>query len=156
MKKINLLLSILLFTVVSVSAQSQKEEVELFQSIFGMEKKAAVADFIIVEGETATNFWALYDEYETIRKENGQKRLDLLEKYSNEYSSLEDEKTRKITKEMISIGSKYDKLIQKYYKKVDKKCGAKYAAQFYQIEMYFQSVIRLTIMDEMPFIGEVE
>ena len=156
MKKINLLLSIILLTVASVSAQSNKEEVELFQSIFGMEKKAAVSDFIKVEGETATEFWKLYDAYEEERKENGIKSIEVLEIYSEEYSSLDDAKMKSITKDLISINNKYNKLIQKYYKKIDKKCNAKSAAQFYQIEMYFQSVIRLTIMEEVPFIGEVE
>jgi hypothetical protein len=32
-------------------AQINKEEIEYFQSIFGMEKKALVADFIKLEGE---------------------------------------------------------------------------------------------------------
>jgi hypothetical protein len=32
----------------------------------------------------------------------------------------------------------------------------KAAAQFYQLEIYFQSAVRLSIMEQIPFIGEFE
>ena len=156
MKKINLVLSILLIAVVSAFSQSDKEEVEMYQSIFGMEKKAVVAEFIKLEGEPATAFWKLYDEYETVRKAHGQKRIDLLDKYVSSYETLDDEKTAEITKEMISLGNEYNKLILKYQKSINKACGVKPSAQFYQLEIYFQSTICLTLMEQIPFIGEFD
>ena len=59
-------------------AQSNKEEVDLVQSIFGMEKKAMVAEFIKLEGAQKDAFWAAYDQYETERKELGKKRGRIL------------------------------------------------------------------------------
>ena len=156
MKKVNLLLSGLLISATMLYAQSNKEEVEMVQSIFGMEKKAAVSEFINLEGEAATNFWQLYDEYETARKSNGQKRLNLLNKYADEYENLNDEKTNEIISEMISLGNGYNKLMQQYYKKINKACGSKAAGQFYQLEAYFQSAIRLMVLEEIPFIGEFD
>jgi len=156
MKKNNLVLSILLFAVISVFAQSNKEEVEMYQSVFGMEKKAIVAEFIKLEGEPATAFWKLYDEYETARKTHGQKRINLLDKYVTSYETLTDEKTAEIIKEMISLGNEYNKLILKYQKSINKACGVKPSAQFYQLEIYFQSAIRLTLMEQIPFIGELD
>ena len=50
----------------------------------------------------------------------------------------------------------YDKIIQKYYKSIKKSCGIKPAAQFFQIEAYFQSAIRKTIFENIPLIGELE
>lgn len=156
MRKINLLVGVLLFTVASVFAQSNKEEVELMQSIFGMEKKTVVTEFIKLEGEKATAFWTQYDQYETARKIHGQKRLDLLDKYAENYLELDDAKTSEIMKEMIALGKEYNKLIQKYYKSINKACGVKTAAQFYQLETYFQSVIRIQIMEQIPLIGELD
>lgn len=57
-------------------------------------------------------------------------------------------------KEKIALGKEYNKLITKYYKSINKACGVKAEAQFYQLETYFQSTIRLTIMEEILFIGE--
>ncbi len=156
MKRINLTAIIALIFSVSMFAQSNNEEVELYQSVFGMGKKAVVTEFMSIEGETSTDFWALYDEYETARKQHGQKRIELINNYVNGYTTLDDEKTKVVIKEMISLGKEYDKLITKYYKKVSKTCGAKAGGQFYQIEAYFQSVVRLTLMEEIPFIGEFD
>ena len=143
--------------VLAISAQAQtKEEVEFYQAIFGMEKKAVVAEWITLEGEAANSFWTLYDEYESARKLHGQKRLALLNRYALQYESLDDAKTDQLMKDMISLGKDYDKLIQKYYKSIRKTVGAKPAAQFYQLEVYFQSVIRLEILEQIPFIGEFD
>ena len=143
-------------SMLMINAQSAKEEIELYQSIIGMEKKAAVAEVISLSGESATAFWGLYDAYETERKLHGQKRIELLVKYAEEYMTLDDASTEEIINEMMALGKEYDKLIQKYYKSIKKTSGVKTAAQFYQLEIYFQSAIRFFIMDEIPFIGEFD
>lgn len=147
---------IALASILLINAQSAKEEIELYQSILGMEKKAAVAEVISLTGEPSTAFWGLYDVYETERKLHGQKRIDLLVKYAEQYMNLDDASTEAIINEMMALGKEYDKLIQKYYKSIKKTSGVKTAAQFYQLEIYFQSAIRFFIMDEIPFIGEFD
>ncbi|MCK5824818.1 MAG: hypothetical protein KAG96_05365 [Ichthyobacteriaceae bacterium] len=156
MKKINLLLAVLLFAFTSVNAQEIQEEVDLLQSAIGMEKKNAVAEFITVDGDKSTDFWRLYDEYESKRKDLGKKRINLLKQYAEGYSEMNDNDTKKITNKIISIGESYNSLMKKYYKKIEKKCGIKPASQFFQMELYFQSVIRMTIMEEIPRVPNVK
>lgn len=156
MKKLILLSGLFLFAIAAVFGQTNKEEIELYQSVFGMEKKAAVSEFIKLEGEQATAFWALYDEYETARKVNGQKRINLMSKYVDSYLDLDDTKTDELVAESIKINNEQSKLIQKYYKSMKKVAGSKAAAQFLQLENYFQSVIRITLMEGIPFIGELD
>lgn len=154
MKRLLFLVAICFSTV--AFAQSNKEDVELIQSIYGKEKKTIVADFIKLEGAQKDAFWKLYDEYETKRKELGKKRVALLEKYAASYSSINDATATEITKETIKLGAETDKLIATYHKKMEKAAGAKAAAQFYQIEAYFLSVIRASILESIPFIGELD
>jgi len=156
MKKTLITFTIAFASILMINAQSAKEEIELYQSIIGMEKKAAVAEVITLTGDASTAFWTLYDAYETERKLQGQNRLNLIMKYAEEYMTLDESMTEEIIKEMISLGKEYDKLIQKYYKSIKKTSGVKTAAQFYQLEVYFQSAVRFTIMDEIPFIGEFD
>ena len=87
MKKITLLIAALVIGVVSIH-RSNKEEVDLFQAAFGMEKKAVVANFVHPTDFQKDAFWKLYDEYETARKENGKKRIQLLEQYAKEYKTM--------------------------------------------------------------------
>lgn len=75
-----------------ILAQSNREEVDLLQSIFGMEKKAIVSEFIKLDGAAGDAFWKTYDEYEIKRKNLGQKRLALLSKYIDGYATLERRK----------------------------------------------------------------
>lgn len=155
MKKIILLASFLIITT-SIFSQSNKEEIEFYQSIFGMEKKAIVSSFIQLDGEQEISFWTLYDEYETARKVNGQKRINLLGKYVDQYLELDDTKTDLLVAESIKINNEQNKLITKYYKKMKKIAGSKAAAQFIQLESYFQSMIKTTLLEEIPFIGELD
>jgi hypothetical protein len=151
--------NILLLAVVCVSfagfSQTNKEDIDLIQSLYGKEKKAIVAEFIQLEGPQKDAFWKLYDEYETKRKELGKKRIALLEQYANSYTTLDDATTSKITKETAALGLQTDKLISTYHGKFEKAAGAKAAAQFFQLESYFLSAIRVAIFESIPFIGEL-
>jgi hypothetical protein len=156
MKKVLLFCLLLTAVGVTINAQSNKEEVEFFQSIFGMEKKAIVSDFVQVEGEAGDAFWALYDQYETERKQLGLNRLDLISEYASNYNQMSNEKMDELVAKMIKQKSSTDKLVNKYYKKIKAASGSKAAAQFFQIENYFISAIRLNIYENIPFIGELE
>ena len=150
-----LVLSLLLLNHILL-AQSNQEEIDFFQSVFGMEKKALVAEFIKLEGVQKDAFWTAYDEYEVKRKALGQRRIAILTKYANSYATLDDLTTDEIIKEVITLQGKNDKLVADYYKKIKKSAGTKPAAQFYQIEGYILSKIRATIMENIPLIGEME
>ncbi|HET6542321.1 MAG TPA: hypothetical protein VFG46_17645 [Chryseolinea sp.] len=155
MKKTLLTMLMVALTFFAFS-QSNKEEVDLVQSVFGMEKKAMAAEFIKLEGAPKDAFWVAYDEYETKRKDLGKKRIGLLEKYVNGYSTLDDASMDQITKEIISLQGETDKLIVTYYNKIKKGSGVKAAAQFYQFENYILSKIRAEILENIPLIGEFD
>jgi hypothetical protein len=141
---------------VSVSAQSNKEDIDLIQAAYGKEKKEIVAEFIQLEGAKKDAFWKLYDQYETERKRLGKKRIALLEKYADNYETMDAAATSKNIKETAMLGLENDKLIQAYHLKMEKAAGVKPAAQFFQIESYFLSGIRVAILEHIPFIGELK
>jgi hypothetical protein len=149
MKKVTLLLAALL-TFVYVNAQSNKEEVDLMQAAFGMEKKAMVSEFIKVDAAQKDAFWKLYDEYETARKDLAKKRIDLLEKYANGFDKLTNESMDKMLTETIDLQKKTDGLLISYVNKVKKSTNSVVAFQFYQVEGYILSGIRLSILEELP------
>ena len=151
---ISSILILILFSFESLQAQTSTEEVDLMRSIFGMEKKAIVADFLSLESDDA--FWVLYDEYESNRKELGEERLLLLNDYVDNYDNLNDEKYDELMTNTMTLRKKTDKLMDQYYKKIKKVSGSKIAAQFFQLEGYFLIQIRATILEGIPYIGEFE
>jgi hypothetical protein len=155
MKKYFLSAVLLASMALAAFSQTSVEEVDFYQSVFGMAKKTMVSDFIDLENFPEVDFWQLYDEYEVARKDLGKKRLELLDTYAKAYMILNDTRTDEIIKDMATQKKNLDKLILKYYKKMSKTVGIKPAAQFYQLENYLLSAIRLEILDNIPFIGEI-
>ena len=143
--------------IVSIASYSQSvnEEVDFVQAAFGMEKKAVVSEFIQLNDAQSQAFWDLYDQYETTRKENGKKRVALLMQYAEQYNTMTDEQADAWTKEVIKLQMATDKLIATYYNKIKKATSATVATQFYQIENYILTGIRMEILDNVPFLGEM-
>ena len=54
------------------------------------------------------------------------------------------------------LGKPIATLFYTYYKKIKKSSGSKEAAQFYQLENYILSAIRLEILSNIPFFDEFE
>lgn len=154
MKKSLLAIVITIILTGFVNAQSPQEEVDLYQSVFGMEKKAMITDFM---GQNTNDaFWSIYDEYESKRKVLGQDRLALLLDYAEVYETINDDDADALVKAMESQKKSLDKLISIYTKKVKKATGSIAAAQFYQFENYLLAAVRMKIMDEIPLIGELD
>jgi len=129
----------------------------MIQAIYGKEKKAIVADFIMPPNDAKKKaFWDLYDSYETERKALGKKRVSMLEKYADTYLTLDDKSTDELIKSMVTQQKSMDGLIGTYYEKIKLAVGTKQAAQFYQLEGYLLSVTRVYILGNIPFIGELE
>ena len=149
--KIASLLLLLTLVLSNLSAQSAKEEVDFMQSVFGMEKKALVADFVKPSDAQKDAFWQLYDEYEMARKELGKKRIELLLKYEENFDNLSNEIAADLLKEILALTNKNDKLVASYVKKVAKETDPVVAMQFHQIEMYVMSEIRLALSEGLPF-----
>ncbi len=145
----------LFLTMVAYSsfAQSAQTEVEIVQEAFGLEKKVAVANFMDL-GDDAESFWNLYDEYEAERKKLGKSRIKVIEEYAKNYPDISDEKILELFKQATEIKKSFDKLEKTYFDRMRKEVGVNKAAQFWQLESYFNSMIQANIYSRIPFIGE--
>lgn len=141
-----------LFMASIANAQSNKEEVDLMQAAFGMDKKAAVTEFVTPAESQKDAFWKLYDEYETKRKELGKQRILLLEQYAEQYQTMTGEQADAWAKKAMDLQKKTDALIATYYGKVKSVTDGVVALQFYQIENFILAGIRAEILDQIPFV----
>jgi len=151
MKKSILLLAVLGMATFA-KAQSDKEEIELMQAAFGMDKKTVVNEFVKPSDTQKDAFWKLYDQYETERKALGKERIDLLKQYAAQYKSMTAEQADAWTKKVMDLQKRTDKLITSYYDKVKGVSDAIVATQFYQIENYILANIRAEILEQVPFL----
>jgi len=156
MKKLFTILTVFLLGAQIGSAQSNVEEIDFLQSVIGAEKKQVVADFIDVRPEASDAFWSLYDQYEAQRKSIGKERIALIMEYAEKYDGITPEQTDNLLKKAQGVRNSNYKLIDSYQKKIRKVAGSKAAAQFYQLESYFQAVIQVELFSNIPLIGELD
>jgi hypothetical protein len=155
MKK-HILLIAALFLASFAYSQSNKEEVDLMQAAFGMDKKAIVTDFVKPSAAQKDAFWKLYDEYETQRKVLGKQRIALLNQYADQYLTMTGEQADAWTKKVIELQKKTDNLISTYYGKVKAISDGIVATQFYQIENYILTAIRAEVLENVPFLQKAK
>ena len=150
MKKLTFIL-LLLIPAGLISAQTTDDEIDYIQSIFGIEKRAAVSEFIELGPDHKEDFWKHYDAYELQRKVYGKERIILLDKFVTGYDSMTDSESDTWMKSVISLRKKNEKLIEKYYRLIARDCSPTVGMQFYQIESYLLAGIRFQILENMPF-----
>ena len=132
-----------------MTSQTNQDEVQLMQSLYGMEKRDIVAEFIELSDLQENEFWEIYDEYEEKRKEIGKEKLRLLNAYVNDYGEVKPQDADLFMKQAIPLRMKSDKLVDTYYKKVKSKTDPIVAMQFYQIENYLSDAIRMELLEEI-------
>jgi hypothetical protein len=155
MKKFILLAFIAVFAF-AVNAQSNVEEVDLMQSVYGMQKKDLIAKHMKIEADQSDLFWQLYDEYEVSRKDIGLKRLKNIEHYAEKYDNLTNIDADALMKASFEVNMEFVKLWEKTYKKMAKSISSVTAAQFIQAEMFFENMVRQELSMDIPLIGEFE
>ncbi len=156
MRSKNIYFLITLFVVLHSSAsfaQSYPTEIEVFQKVFGIEKKVALANFMKMDASN-NNFWKIYDQYETKRQELGKERIAIIMDYAGNYTNLSDEKILELFKRSESLKKSFDKLQTTYFNKIKKEVGIGKAAQFWQFEGYIYTMTQAEIYSKIPFIGE--
>jgi hypothetical protein len=151
-----ILLSAFLFGALILKAQPTVDEINLIQSAYGMEKRAIVEQYMKLTEAEASAFWKVYDEYEAKRKDYGKTRVSNIVDYANNYANLTDEKASDLVKKSLENQIAITKLQESTFKKLAKVMAPKRAAQFVQLENYLETVIRLNIADDIPFIGELD
>ncbi len=151
-----ILLSAFFFGALVLKAQPTVDEINLIQSAYGMEKRAIVEQYMKLTEAEAVGFWKVYDEYEATRKEYGKRRVSNIVDYANNYAALTDAKASELIKKSLENQISFTKLQESTFKKMSKVVSPKRAAQFVQLENYLETVIRLNIADDIPFIGELD
>ena len=148
MKKISMLLIAIVCTMTSYS-QSIQEEIEILQSVYGLDKKEITNNFLELSTEQEADFWVLYDQYETKRKAIGKEKFEILSQYVSDYGEISAEDAEVVMKKSIPLRKESYKLIDTYYKKIKKKTDPVVAMQFYQLESYLLNMVRMAMLENV-------
>lgn len=153
MKKLFVLVLAIVASVATYAQSVEQEEIDYIQSIYGMEKKMIVTEFLKLDETTSAAFWPVYDAYEVSRKELGKGRIELLQYLEENNDSLTDDKADYWMKEIIKLRTNSDKLLKSYYNKIKKATNPILAARFFQIETYLRTAQSFAVQDALPIVG---
>jgi len=155
MKKILTPFCLLLFF--SASAQLTTDDVNLIQSMYGKDKRDLMQEYMQFKDSTSAKaFWTVYDSYEADRKKLGMDFIKIIQDYAENYETLDDKKADALVSRMSANNIAFENLYAKYYSQMKAAVGALKASQFLQLESYLRNAVRITILDEIPFIGELD
>jgi hypothetical protein len=155
MKKISFIAICMLFALAS-KAQTNPDEVAYLQSTYGMDKRQLVESHMKLTKEESVPFWKVYDKYEVARQKIGKKRISNIMAYSKNYSTLTAAKATELLNKSFEINTAFTTLQKNTFKELVKVISPVRAAQFIQIEMYIENILRTEIADEIPLIGEFD
>ena len=143
------IISVVLFFAANLFlfGQENADEIQFLQSVYGMDKREIIEEFVEIDEVQSNSFWRLYEEYEVKRKELGQKRFALLKKYVDEFGQVSKEDARNFMQEAISLRIRSDNLKDSYFKKISVETDPVVAMQFYQIETYLSDLIRQELLE---------
>jgi hypothetical protein len=152
------LLSIVFVLLVSFGVRGQTlDDIEFFQSIWGMEKRAMVESYMDnLSVEESAAFWAEYEVYDQARKELGKERVQVLKDYADNYESLSGETATDLINRAAANNIDIQKLLKKTFKKMSKSVDAVKVAKFIQLENYFMLMIQMNIQESIPFVDELK
>lgn len=154
MKKLTTALFILFICATSAMAQHENEVAAIKDHFKEANKKTIIKKFMKLEGETATAFWTVYDEYEAARQKYAEQQAATTIKYVENFDNMTDKIAMELLTESRTRRAAEVQLKTKYLKKMAKATSPIIAAQYAEIEHYIDLVVDKEFLETLPFIGE--
>lgn len=149
MKKI--ILAVFAITTMSISfAQNSNDDVEILRDLAAAERKALVAENMMLTDEESTTFWPLYDAYRSEVRELGTKRIALLEKFAENYEKMDDANAVEIMDQYFKNQSEAIKIQNTHRVKMQKSLPGKLVLRYMQIENKMNAIIEFGMAAEIP------
>ena len=151
-KYILLTLAILIPTL--ASAQDTTNVMELLRTDIKLQKKAILADNLNLNEAQAKIFWRIYNEYEYKLSKVGDKVVDNIQKFADNYDNMTEDAAEDILDNAFDNNKDKLSLLKDVTKEVADKLGYPVAVRFYQIEKLLNTLIDLQVMSSIPLLDE--
>lgn len=126
---------ILLAITTLLSANSLKATQELIKEQIRIQKREVMSLNVSIDDSASTSqFWQIYETYETSLAELSEQYIAVLSQYGEQYETLTNEQAHSITTEILKIRKQREKIITKTYKQLAKKVSPIVGSQFLQVD----------------------
>lgn len=153
MKKI-LLGLIVSFTTLSSFAQVDELDSKWMRYMVESERRTVFDNAMDLEASADSVFWVLYNEYETELDKIRSEYIQDLGTYAKQYNTMTGEEADALMKRHYARELSRTMTQRKYHKKMSKQIDPLTSARFVQVDNAVSMILRLSVMDEFPFIGD--
>jgi hypothetical protein len=153
----SLLLSLLFAAFASTAfCQTSDEESTAIVNLLGVKKKQAMSMLVHVEQKDSAAYWSIYNAYEAEDKKLAKKRIAVYDETAKAYSNMNNQSADSLAIHSFTIRQNQEKLLEQYYNKMKAGINPVVAFQFYQAETYLLTMVRASIMQQIPTYGQVK
>jgi len=142
----------LLMMISPVFAQSIDDYLEVARDVMHAEKKAVVAEAMVLTDAQSAPFWELYNEYNAELYKIHTKRVNIIKDFAANYENMTDVKADELWTNSMAYETELLKLNKTYYKKFKKILPAGKAALYFQVENKIDALINAQIALEIPLV----
>jgi len=142
----------LLMMISPVFAQSIDDYLEVARDVMHAEKKAVVAEAMVLTDAQSAPFWEMYNEYNAELYKIHTKRVNIIKDFAANYENMTDVKADELWTNSMAYEAELLKLNKTYYKKFKKILPAGKAALYFQVENKIDALINAQIALEIPLV----
>jgi hypothetical protein len=133
-----------------VSAQQERDMIEILRAQISADRQALVAVNMELSEKQGENFWPLYREYHLERDALMDRRLKILTEFRDDYMGMTAKQAEQILVDSLKLEKDILKLKESYRKRFQKVLAPRATLRYYQIENKFDAVIHYDIAAVVP------
>jgi len=137
-----------------VSQDKAADNMQILRDKIKADKKLLVAANMELTESEAKGFWPVYEEYQKDLTAINQRIGKLIESYAADYraNTLTDEKAKKLTDELVAIGTAEAEFQAASVPKLSKALPAKKVARYLQIENKIRAALKYELAANIPVV----
>jgi hypothetical protein len=126
------------------------EEMRLTREMIHTQRQALVTSAMDLTPSEMQRFWPLYRQYRSAASKVGDRIVNLITTYADNYENLTDKAADKLLTEFVRIEAERARLKAQYLPKFKKVLSPKKVARFYQIENKLDIAILADLAEVIP------
>jgi len=133
-------------------AQNTQDEIEVMRDIAAVERRAIVAENLMLSEEESKVFWPVYDDYRAEARKAGTRQIELVKKFAENYETMTDEVAIQLLTDVNKISSDQLKMKAGYRTNLLKVLPGKLVLRAIQIENKIDAIINYGLAQEIPLL----
>ncbi len=128
------------------------QDIQLLRKDLRSEKKQLIAANLNLTSSEATNFWPVYDQYQTEYTKIGDAKLALVKEYAENWGTVTDEQALDYLKRSEEVSESVIQLWKKYVPLVNRAIPGKKTATFFQLERRIEMLMDMQVASLLPLV----